>query len=189
MKKISCAFAFLMACGGSTEAAPESDPAQSTGGVNVEATEAIPNARQVDDGILSGGQPSAEQLEQLAADGYRTVISLRTDGEAGSEGEQQQVEALGMGFVSIPVDGADGVNVDNARALDEALASPDAQPAVVHCGTGNRAGALLALRAWLGGSSIDEAMQQGLEAGLTRLEEHVRGELARLCEEDPDRSC
>ena len=40
----------------------------------------------------------------------------------------------------------------------------------MHCGSGNRAGALLALREKLNGAENGAALEFGREAGLTRLE-------------------
>lgn len=140
---------------------------------------AIPNAKTPLPGLLTGGQPSAEDLQQAAAAGYRTIISLRTAGEPGSEGEQASVEALGMRFVSIPIAGADDLTVDNARALSDALSAAEG-PVMLHCGSGNRAGALLALKANLvDGQDADSALALGQRAGLTKLQPAVEQRLTR----------
>jgi uncharacterized protein (TIGR01244 family) len=139
---------------------------------------AIPNAAQAASGLLTGGQPSPEQLQEAARLGYHTVISLRADGEPGSAGEREQVEALGMHFVSIPVAGPADLTESNARALDAALASASAQPTILHCGGGDRAGALLALRAfYTQGKSADEALELGTKAGLKKLSTAVSEQL------------
>ena len=53
---------------------------------------------------------------------------------------------------------------------------------LLHCGSGNRVGALLALKAfWLDGGSAEEALEVGLAGGVTRLEPTVR-ELLGLAE-------
>jgi uncharacterized protein (TIGR01244 family) len=121
--------------------------------------------------VLSGGKPSDANLETAAARGYRTVVSLLPDADA----EREKVEALGMRFVSIPVAGADDLTQDKARELDAALSGPGATPAIVHCGSGNRAGALLALRAfYVDGMGAEEAIDLGKRAGLRSLEGAVR---------------
>jgi len=139
----------------------------------------IPNAIAAFPGILSGGQPTEAQLEEAASLGYRTIIDLRTPGERGSiPGQADQVRALGMAYVSIPIAGADSLTEENARHLEEALAGPDALPAIVHCASGNRVGALFALVAFhVDGKTADEALQIGLRTGLTRLEPAVRQKL------------
>lgn len=135
----------------------------------------IRNARSPIPGVLTGGQPTEEQIEQAAQAGYRTVVNLRTPGEEGSWDEAPKVEELGMRYVSIPVAGADGINPDNARRLFDVLGDEDNHPVMVHCGSGNRVGALFALDAFhVDGKDAEAAIEIGREAGLTRLEETVR---------------
>ncbi len=136
---------------------------------------AIPNAKQPLDGILTGGQPSPEQMAQAARAGYRTVVNLRTDGEPGFEWEAARVSELGMTYVRIPVGGPAGFSRESARRLAEVLEDPASQPAMIHCATGNRVGALLALHAgWNQGASVEEALELGRRAGLTSAESTVR---------------
>ena len=72
--------------------------------------------------------------------------------------------------------GSDAINFDNARALDALLAERDG-PVLVHCGSGNRVGALLALRKSLEGADDDAALEYGRSAGLGRLEPVVKERL------------
>ncbi|MDH5676786.1 MAG: sulfur transferase domain-containing protein [Myxococcales bacterium] len=172
--------ATALACGGGEAARPaaESAEVEPSAGGSATAPLEIPNAAQPLPQVTTGGQPSDEQLSAAREQGYRTVISLRTEGEQGSEGERAKVEALGMVFVSIPVAGADDLSEENARRLAEALAADDAKPAIVHCGSGNRAGALLSMKAFLvDGASAEEALALGKRAGLTKLEAAVRERL------------
>ena len=60
-----------------------------------------------------------------------------------------------------------------AVPLDRLLAQFD-KPVFVHCGSGNRAGALLALRAKLNGADDETAIAAGRETGLKGLEEVVK---------------
>lgn len=175
------AIALLAACGGrAEERVPAQEAAQaptSAGAQMVEppAAELLPNGRRLDDGLLVGGQPTLEQLRRLRELGVRTVINLRTEGEGGPTPEE--VEALGLDYVRLAVDGAADISEEKARTLDVVLAQVD-RPAVLHCGSGNRVGALLALRAYyVDGASPEEALRVGEEAGLTRLEPVVRERL------------
>lgn len=140
------------------------------------AAELLPNGRAPLPRVVTGGQPSAEQLAGLAAAGFRTVVNLRADGEPSPVGEPEAaVEGLGMRYVHIPVAGAEGLDRENARALSEVLADEAAYPVAVYCGSGNRVGALLALEAaWIERAAPEEALELGLDAGLTRLEPQVR---------------
>ena len=141
-----------------------------------EPADLLPNGVAVGDGLLAGGLPSREQLAALRDAGYRTVVDLRTEGEPG--GGRLEVEALGLRYVPLPIDGAAGLTEENARAFGAILDEVE-RPAVVHCASGNRVGALFALAAFHdGGASASEALDRGLAAGLTRLEPAVRQYLA-----------
>jgi uncharacterized protein (TIGR01244 family) len=119
--------------------------------------------------LTTSGQPNAEAFEALAESGYTTVIDLRLASENHGLDEQATVEGLGMSYISIPVEGADGVNFENASVLNRFLAGVEG-PVLVHCGSGNRAGALLALSEKLNGADNEAALEFGREAGLTGLE-------------------
>ncbi len=136
----------------------------------------IYNARVPMEGVLSGGQPTPEQIEAAARGGFRTVINLRTEREPGFEWERERVEAFGMRYVQIPVAGADGLTRENVERIDAALTEAlEEGPVLLHCGSGNRIGAILALRAaWLEGADADQALKYGLSSGLTRLEDATR---------------
>ncbi len=183
----------LVSLSGAPPALADEPPAKPRAPKNIDATPPlipIPNARVTPQGLLVGGQPTREQLRAIGNAGYRTVVSLRTEAERGDEGEPALVERLGMKLVSVPVPGAEGLTERNARALGKALAEPDALPAVVHCSTGQRAAALLGLKAFVvdrmsAASAIDLA--KGL--GMTKLETALRERIAELCKADPSRNC
>ncbi len=133
----------------------------------------IPNANR-DGAVLSAGQPGPAQFEALCAAGYRMVVNLRRESELPSFDERGVVESLGMRYVNIPVDGAAGMTAANARALQAAVAAADGAPVVIHCGTGNRVGALFALAAWLDGADTETAIDHGKRLGLIGLEPELR---------------
>ena len=86
-------------------------------------------------------------------------------------------EAAGLDYSPLPIPSADAVTVENARKLGELLDGFDG-PVVVHCGSGNRVGALVALLEADRGASDEAALEAGRAAGLTRLEGLVRERLA-----------
>ena len=81
-----------------------------------------------------------------------------------------------MDYINLPVVGRDGISFENAGKLSEILDRYDA-PVLVHCGSSNRVGALVALGASLDGADDNAAIEAGREAGLTRLEGVVRERL------------
>jgi uncharacterized protein (TIGR01244 family) len=128
------------------------------------------------DGIRSAGQPDAAALRVFADAGYVAVIDLRGPDEKRGMDEQAVVEELGIEYVSLPIVGSDAVSFDNAKQLDALLTGREG-PVLVHCGSGNRVGALLALRKSLAGADDEAALEYGRSAGLGRLEPVVRERL------------
>lgn len=122
-------------------------------------------------GLFTAGQPDALDWAAIHARGVRTVVNLRAPGELKGRDEQAEVEAAGMRYLQIPVTGAEGINADNAAALHHALAPQHGGGVLVHCASGNRAGALLALEQKdFDGASAQSALALGRKAGVTHIE-------------------
>lgn len=124
-------------------------------------------------GLHTGGQPSEQDLQSFATQGVRTVIDLRSDSEPRGYDEAAAVKAQGMRYERLPISGADDLTSANASALKQLLDN-SGHPVLVHCASGNRAGALLALMAQQEeGASRDAALELGRKAGLKSLEPAV----------------
>lgn len=136
----------------------------------------LSNARYPQANVITGGQPSPEQIRAMQAAGIKHVINLRTPGEMDWD-EKALVTSLGMQYHSIPVAGASGINADNAKALHDLMQSIGDEPLALHCASGNRVGALVALDAAAKGDSVDAAIAEGKKWGMTRLEDLVREKL------------
>lgn len=147
-------------------------PAQAPASGIQAVTPALPFA-QPRPGLYSAGQPSAEQLARAAAAGITTVIDLRGAGEARGYDQAAAARELGLHYVALPIAGSQAVSVEAARALHALLAGSDG-PVLLHCASGNRAGALLALAAaHVDGADNEAALALGRAAGLTSLSERV----------------
>ena len=134
----------------------------------------IPNAQCPFPGILTGGQPDEAQLESARDQGCTLIINTRGLGEPGTDVEPQMVGALGIDYLHIPMAGPGDVTLENAKQMADAIEQASG-PVMVHCASGNRVGALFALKAFhLEGKTIDEALAVGRGAGLTRMEPMVR---------------
>ena len=131
---------------------------------------------QLKPNLWVGGQPDQAQLAQFAKDGGAVVIDLRTAQEERGLDEPKAVAELGLRYVSLPIDSHTGITADNARALHEALAAATG-PVLLHCRTGNRVGALLALDAVAQGSSSEQALELARRAGVDVLEPELREKL------------
>lgn len=124
------------------------------------------------DGITAAGQPDEAAFSVFANSGYVAVIDMRTAGEDRGLDEAPVVEALGMEYVAFPI-GRDDINFGKAAQLDALLKQYD-EPVLLHCGSANRVGAMLALREFLAAGDAESAIEAGRDGGMTRLEGQVR---------------
>lgn len=139
----------------------------------------IPYAHQPLPHLLTAGALTEAQMDALAKAGYVNFISLRSPEEDGSGWEEAFTAAQGLPFHRIPVAGAGGLTRENAEALDAILDAAGDTPTVLYCGSANRVGALMALRAaWLDGASAEDALALGRSAGLLGLDPTVSQLLA-----------
>ncbi len=126
--------------------------------------------------LRAGGQPDQAALADFAASGGALVIDLRMPDEDRGLNEAEAVAALGLQYLNLPIDGDDDITTENARALHRALAQASG-PVFVHCKTGNRVGALLALDAVAHGQSREQALELARQAGMDKMEPMVRDRL------------
>ena len=129
------------------------------------------------DGVTSSGQPDEAALQIFADSGYVAVIDLRGENENRGMDEASVVASMGMEYISLPIDSPVELSFDNARKLDDLVESLDG-PVLIHCGSGNRVGALLALRKSLHGASDEDALAYGRDGGMTGAEPLIRKRLA-----------
>jgi len=127
-------------------------------------------------GIKSSGQPNAIAFEIVAKSGYVAVIDMRGPSENRGLDEKAVVEELGLEYIEFPLVGREAISFENAQQLDKLLIDIDG-PILLHCGSGNRVGAILALRHSLQGADDEHAMLYGKSAGLTSLESVVKDRL------------
>jgi uncharacterized protein (TIGR01244 family) len=108
----------------------------------------IYNAREVDDRLITAGQPTEEQLRAVAAEGFDTVVNLAPhDGQTALADEAGLVQALGMSYHHLPVVFANPTERDFA-AFEEVLAGlPPDSKTLVHCAANFRVSAFYGLYA------------------------------------------
>ena len=86
-----------------------------------------------------------------------------------------------MRYSNLPIDGANGLTRENVERFDKLVAAAGDAPTLIHCGSGNRVGALIALRAAnVQGQPIEKAIETGRSWGLKGLEPAVREQLAAV---------
>lgn len=139
-----------------------------------QTTRQMPVLRTPRPGLCICGQPGPGAWGPLQRAGVRTVVNLRPDAELEGRDEAAEVVASGMAYLHIPLRDADDLTRDAAAALQKILVSSPPN-VLVHCSSGNRAGALLALAdAWFGSGDVENALALGRDAGMTALEPTVR---------------
>ncbi len=129
----------------------------------------IPNATFPEPGLMAAGQPSGEQIQLLAEEGYRTIIDLRAPGEPRGVDEPAAARVNGMAYVNIPVTTAT-LGHATLDLFFEAMAKAE-RPLLLHCGSSVRVGALY--YAWLvleKGVDPAKALQRARAAGLSQPE-------------------
>jgi uncharacterized protein (TIGR01244 family) len=138
----------------------------------------IMNATQPGENLLIGGQPTRQELRQAREAGVEVIVNMRGEGEFTDWDIAAEAESLGMKYVHIPIASGADLSPSAAQRLDDTLAAIGEDPALMHCASGNRVGALFALRAGLlQGHDVEEAIAIGREHGLTGLEPVVRARL------------
>jgi len=139
----------------------------------------LPNAGAPLPGVITAGQPSASQLEQLAQGGVEIVADLRAASEDRGFDEPAAAARLGLEYHSIPIVGA-SIGAREFAAVRSLLRARGTRPILVHCKSANRVGA--ALIPWLvldQHRSRDEALAIARQVGL-RSDDMGRAAIAYL---------
>lgn len=126
-------------------------------------------------GLYSSGQPTPGDLAAFADAGVRTVINLRAPSEVAGFDEEREVSRLGLRYVAMPIAGPQALTPETTARFSKALERARLEGGVlVHCASGNRVGALVALdRGLTHRAPLAEALALGRAAGLVSLEERV----------------
>ncbi len=120
---------------------------------------------KINDQITVAGQVAPEQFEEAARQGFKSVLNLRTPDEEGYlPDEEQQAEAAGLRYASIPVKKEEISDELTDNVLKEIDELP--KPVLVHCASGMRAGAMAFMHmATREGLPAEEAMRRAQESG------------------------
>jgi uncharacterized protein (TIGR01244 family) len=107
--------------------------------------ESIYNFREVDDTLLTSGQPTEAQLSSVARGGVQVVINLAPhNAPSALKDESGAVSALGMDYVHIPVNFSAPAEADLLAFFTAMDASRD-RKVLVHCAANKRVTAFLGL--------------------------------------------
>jgi uncharacterized protein (TIGR01244 family) len=138
----------------------------------------LPHLQQVTNTIYRGAQPTAEGWKSLADLGIKVVIDLRREGEDGEHStaaEAKAVQAAGMRYVHVPMNGI--VAPGDAQIAKVMAHFNSGEPVFVHCKKGkDRTGTVIACyriakQGWENKKALDEAKSLGMhwvEVGMKR---------------------
>jgi protein tyrosine phosphatase (PTP) superfamily phosphohydrolase (DUF442 family) len=118
--------------------------------------------------IISFGQPNQEQLESFFSEGVEIVIDLRGPQENRGYDEESFLQSMNLAYYSLPIIDEADISYENAKVLQDIISKVDGK-VLMHCGSGNRVGAMLALIARLEGLEPDAALALGEEKHLSSL--------------------
>lgn len=125
----------------------------------------ITNAVEAEPGLLIAGQPTAAQIKAAGKAGYRTVFDLRSQIEDRGFDEEKVTGKAKMAYTNVEVTPD---TLTQSKVLFFLMMLREAErPVLLHCSTGNRAGALY--YSWLvleKGVPEEQALVQAQAAGL-----------------------
>lgn len=123
------------------------------------------------------GALDEDKVSALAQAGVELVINLQPDEELSFD-EAAAVTQAGIYYEQLPISGADDLKQLKILAFDNILRQYHGKKTAMHCKSGNRVGAAIALRAgWLRGRKMETAMERGRSHGLTMLEQEVHNRI------------
>jgi len=110
-------------------------------------TQDIRNYRQVNENLITGGQPSEQQLKDAAAEGFTVIVNLATINPRYSLADEEGlVRSLGMAYNHIPVEWDDPTPGDFA-AFEAVMSQLGGAKTLIHCAANFRVTAFYALYA------------------------------------------
>lgn len=122
--------------------------------------------RKINDDLAIAGQLTSDQLQQITQQGYKSVVNLRSPDEEGFlSNEQQEIEALGLYYINVPIK-VEGIN---DRVAAQVLQKIDelSKPTLVHCNNSMRSAAIALMHiATHQGVSLGQAFTQAEQLGL-----------------------
>jgi outer membrane protein assembly factor BamB/protein tyrosine phosphatase (PTP) superfamily phosphohydrolase (DUF442 family) len=130
------------------------------------STPDIRNFLRVNKDFCTGGQPRLEHLEQLKAEGVKSILNLRQPGEHRAAEEEAKAKELGLRYFNIPVL-ASSPKDEQADEFLKITDDPGNRPMFIHCTAAVRVGAFWMIRRVLrDGWKIEDAEKEAEKVGL-----------------------
>lgn len=143
--------------------------------------------------IYLAGQPSAADFSIAKKDGIKTVINLRMARELRFD-EKAVLKELGLEYHHIPFAAPDSLKDEIFDKSLKILSDKEKQPALLHCASANRVGAIwLVHRVLTDKVDYDKALKEAKEVGLkfppyeTKAKAYIQKTLAKANKASSDR--
>ena len=142
---------------------------------------------KISDGLsVDAGQPTREELERLAHEGFKAVVNLRMVGEQNQplspEAEGEVIRKAGLEYLHIPVASTDP-RPEQVDQFQEKLAELPG-PVLVHCASGKRSGAFAILQtARQEGLSGEQALARAKQLGFDWKSPELDGFITRYLDQ------
>ncbi|MEH1824976.1 MAG: sulfur transferase domain-containing protein [Nostoc sp.] len=122
--------------------------------------------RKINDELAIAGQITLDQLQQIADEGYRSVVNLRLPDETGFlVNEQEKTEFLGLYYVNFPTRPED-INHQSMLQIYQSITELP-KPILIHCDNSIRSAAIALLYIALKqGMAFEKALQKVINIGL-----------------------
>jgi uncharacterized protein (TIGR01244 family) len=140
----------------------------------------LPNFHYVGDHVYRGAQPARDGWNALANLGVKLVIDLRPDGELQehwTRSEQEAVEAAGMRYINVPMNG--WAAPDNEQILRIIATLESGERVFVHCRAGkDRTGTVIACYRivhdhWTRKRALSEAASLGMSPRKAAMQNYI----------------
>jgi protein tyrosine phosphatase (PTP) superfamily phosphohydrolase (DUF442 family) len=129
----------------------------------------VPRILCINEDFATGAQPSGSAYSKLAANGFHSVLNLRTAEEgADLEMERKLVTGAGMRYFSIPVIST-APRPEQADQFIRIVKDTPNHPMLIHCASANRVGAFMMIyrtveHGWPEEKAYEEAVKIGLSS-------------------------
>ncbi|MDZ8054378.1 MAG: beta-lactamase hydrolase domain-containing protein [Aulosira sp. ZfuVER01] len=122
--------------------------------------------KKINDELAIAGQIAPEELKQLAQQGYKSVLNLRSPDEQGfQDSEQLYTQLLGLHYANLPTKLTE-INPQIALQVFHKIAELP-KPTLIHCDSAVRAIAMVLMYiATKQGMSLEDAFKQAENLGL-----------------------
>ena len=132
----------------------------------MKAVSGVANACEAAPNVITGGQPTAAQLEALKAAGGGVVLDIRDPMEPRPFDEAGTVKKLGMEYVNVPISPGSTGDEKMEKILATLRNNRD-RTVFFHCGSGNRVGGAMIAHLMLDhGIAEEEAVTRAMQIGL-----------------------